>query len=324
MLRLEKINGKNVWDILSLKVADHQKGFVADNGASLIEACTALMENGHAFPFGIYDGDIPVGFLMVGFDAEDSWDNAPRVAKGNYSLWRLMIDRRYQRRGYGKEAVRLAMDFINTFPCGVAEKCWLSYEPENEAARRLYRSFGFKETGEYDEDEVIAVLQLDCAQAGRCPSGFTDELISDLSDPAFRAAFWQHFTELGISVRDWEGLFREINEEDGNEAWVRTSRGGEAVGFILFTSIPFTSWFFEETCGFIREFWIADAYRGHGHGSSLLSLAEDRLKALGAYTVLLTTDTAERFYLRHGFLKAPGMKAKNEDPVYIKRLNREC
>ena len=61
---------------------------------------------------------------------------------------------------YGKEAVRLALEFIKTFPCGKAETVWLSYEPENETARRLYASYGFEETGEMDGEEVIAVLRL--------------------------------------------------------------------------------------------------------------------------------------------------------------------
>ena len=39
MLRLEKINGKNVWDILKLSVNDDQREFVASNEASIIEAC---------------------------------------------------------------------------------------------------------------------------------------------------------------------------------------------------------------------------------------------------------------------------------------------
>ena len=59
-----------------------------------------------------------------------------------------------------EEAVKLALDFIRTLPCGAAEYCWLSYEPENEAARNLYGSFGFAETGEKDGEEVIAVLKL--------------------------------------------------------------------------------------------------------------------------------------------------------------------
>ena len=76
------------------------------------------------------------------------------------SMWRLMIDDHYQGKGYGKEAVRLALDFIRTRPCGSADYCWLSYEPENDVARKLYQSFGFTETGEYDGEEMIAVLEL--------------------------------------------------------------------------------------------------------------------------------------------------------------------
>lgn len=160
MLRLEKVNGKNVWDILKLSVFEDQKNFVASNDLSIIEAYTAITGNGYAFPFGIYNGNMPVGFLMIGFDTDVYWDNPPLIAKGNYNLWRLMIDKNYQKKGYGKEAVRLALEFIRTFPCGEAKYCWLSYEPENKVASRLYHSFGFRETGEKDENEQIAILEL--------------------------------------------------------------------------------------------------------------------------------------------------------------------
>ncbi len=160
MLKLEKITGKNVWDILKLCVSEKQKNFVASNDISIIEAYTAITGNGYAFPFGIYEDDTPIGFLMIGFDVDDYWDDAPIIAKGNYYLWRLMIDKIYQNKGYGREAVRLALEFIKTFPCGKAEYCWLSYEPENEIASQLYRSFGFVETGERDGEELIAILKL--------------------------------------------------------------------------------------------------------------------------------------------------------------------
>ena len=65
MLHLEKVNGNNVWDILKLTVSESQKNFVATNEISIIEAYTAITGNGHAFPFGIYDEDKPVGFLMM-------------------------------------------------------------------------------------------------------------------------------------------------------------------------------------------------------------------------------------------------------------------
>lgn len=150
MLRLERINGKNVWDILELKVAKEQEGFVASNEISIIEAYTAITGNGYAYPFGIYENDTPIGFLMIGFDKDDYWDDAPQIATGNYNLWRFMIDSKFQNKGYGKEALSLALDFIKSSPCGKAEYCWLSYEPENDIARHLYHSFGFVETGDMD------------------------------------------------------------------------------------------------------------------------------------------------------------------------------
>ena len=160
MIRLEKVNAQNVWDILKLKVSESQKNFVASNDVSIIEAYTAITANGYAFPFGIFDGETPVGFLMIGFDVDDDWDDAPDIAYGNYNLWRLMIDESFQQNGFGKEAVRLALEFIQSFPCGEAEYCWLSYEPDNMVASRLYGSFGFVETGELDGEELIAVLKL--------------------------------------------------------------------------------------------------------------------------------------------------------------------
>ena len=40
MLRLEKISGKNVWDILRLRVVENQKHFVSGNDRSIIEEYT--------------------------------------------------------------------------------------------------------------------------------------------------------------------------------------------------------------------------------------------------------------------------------------------
>ena len=97
---------------------------------------------------------------MIGYGADDSWTDAPAIAKDSYNIWRLMIDERFQGKGFGKEAMNRILDFIKTEPCGSAETCWLSYEPENTVAKNLYRSFGFQETGDWDGNEIIAVLDL--------------------------------------------------------------------------------------------------------------------------------------------------------------------
>ncbi len=160
MLRIEKVNGKNIWNILKLTVKEEQMNFVASNDISIIEAYVSITGGGYAFPFGIYYDNVLVGFLMVGYGIDDYWEDAPKIANNNYNLWRLMIDKKYQHNGYGKEAVKLALDFIKTKPCGEAEYCWLSYEPDNIVAKKLYSSFGFVETGDIDGEELIAALKL--------------------------------------------------------------------------------------------------------------------------------------------------------------------
>ena len=165
MLHLEKITPANVWDVINLKVKKHQKDFVASNGISIVQAYSAIGTKCVAMPFAICNEKRPVGFLMIGFNEAALYDydgevDAPEVLKINYSIWRLMIDKRYQGRGYGKEAMRLALDYVRTFPCGKAEYCSLSYEPENDVAAKLYHSFGFKENGEMDGDEIVAVIKL--------------------------------------------------------------------------------------------------------------------------------------------------------------------
>ena len=159
MVTLRKITADNLWDIVALKVEENQRAFVADNTRSLLEAYVAITNGGTALPFGIYAGEVPVGFLMIGYGCED-WHDAPAIAHDNYSLWRLMIDEKYQGQGYGKAALTAALQYIRTLPCGPATHCWLSYEPENTVAKKLYASFGFAETGDWDDNEIIAALPL--------------------------------------------------------------------------------------------------------------------------------------------------------------------
>ena len=74
-----------------------------------------------------------------------------------------MIDKRYQRKGYGKQALLLILDFIRSGSCRKAEFAWLCYANDNEIARRMYAEFGFEEVPEAyieNDGEMPAVLKL--------------------------------------------------------------------------------------------------------------------------------------------------------------------
>lgn len=160
-MELRKIDLNNVWKIVHLSVNEQQKAqdFVASNAESLIEAYAARESGYTALPFGLYEDGVPVGFVMLGYGSIGD-EEEPSVVSDSYCVWRFMIDEKYQGRGYGRRGMETVLDYIRTFPCGRAGWCWLSYEPENTAAKTLYESFGFRETGETDGDEVVAVLKL--------------------------------------------------------------------------------------------------------------------------------------------------------------------
>ena len=158
-MRLERISQKNVWKVARLKVSEEQREYVASNVESILEAY-AVREDGYvALPFALYEEDDLVGFCMLGYGGIGD-DGEPPIVEGNYSIWRLMIDSQFQGKGLGKKAMAAIMDYIGTFPCGKAEYCWVSYEEENIVAKELYESFGFRENGDIDDGEIVAVLKL--------------------------------------------------------------------------------------------------------------------------------------------------------------------
>lgn len=161
MVHLEELNKYNVWDVIELTVKKEQESFIAGNEWSLVHAYVGNKTEGAVYPFGIFDDDKAVGFLMIAYDYGEVCNDpdAPEISKNNYFLWRLMIDQEEQGKGYGKKAVELALEFVKTFPHGRADYCWICYDKNNEVARKLYLSMGFQEIGEQDDD-INAVIKL--------------------------------------------------------------------------------------------------------------------------------------------------------------------
>lgn len=148
-----------------------------------------------------------------------------------------------------------------------------------------------------------------------------DLLITDFSEPLFQAMFKKYFAELGINVKDWDGLWKEMNTQDGgNMAYIRLCEN-EPIGFIQFTPIMLEGWFFKEKLGFIREFWVDEEYRKCGHGAELLSLAEKYFSGNGIRRIVLTAEKNEQgFYLKRGYRICEAMEAKNKMAVSVKDI----
>ena len=152
MPELRPVTQGNWNELIKLQVREDQKHFVASNLYSIAEAQFGFDHEGHweLHPFGIYDGETPVGFLMYGFN----FVHSPWQA----FIFRLMVDEKFQGKGYGHFGMQ---KMIQVFRADERiHAIGISYEPENDIARKLYASFGFEETGEMLGDEVLAVLKL--------------------------------------------------------------------------------------------------------------------------------------------------------------------
>ena len=152
-MELQPVTAENWKTLIKLKVGDDQTHFVASNLYSIAEAQFGFDMEGHweLYPFGIFDdSDKPVGFLMYGY-------NFQHPARQAF-IFRLMVDVKFQGMGYGRFGMQ---NMIETFRADERIRgVGISYEPENEVARKLYASLGFVETGEKLGNEVLAVLKL--------------------------------------------------------------------------------------------------------------------------------------------------------------------
>ncbi|MFJ5771638.1 GNAT family N-acetyltransferase [Psychrobacillus sp. NPDC093180] len=158
MISLRKITLENRRAIFNLEVSEEQRRFVASNLSS-VASCYVLETNGgYPFPFAIYADEQPVGFVMITYGITGY--ELPSIADDSYCILRLMIDKRYQNRGCGREAMIKILEFIRTFPAGPARYCWIPYSTDNFAAKKLYDSFGFCDNGEICDNEPITVLRL--------------------------------------------------------------------------------------------------------------------------------------------------------------------
>lgn len=82
MIRLMEIDKDNLDKVLELKIREDQAAYVSSVAFSLAQA---YVYRKTAFPFAIYDDEILVGFIMMGY----------YEGRKQYTLWKLLIDKRY-------------------------------------------------------------------------------------------------------------------------------------------------------------------------------------------------------------------------------------
>ncbi|MGW8951444.1 GNAT family N-acetyltransferase [Streptomyces sp. NPDC055709] len=146
-VQLREVTDDN-WDaVRALRVRRDQKQFVASVSRSLKDA--AKTPEANPWYRAVYRGDEPVGFVML------SWKPPAGPYKGRHFLWRLLIDKRYQKRGIGRDALAQIAALVRA---DGATELLTSYEPGDGEPWPFYKKFGFEPTGEIDDGEIVLRL----------------------------------------------------------------------------------------------------------------------------------------------------------------------
>ncbi|HOX18265.1 MAG TPA: GNAT family N-acetyltransferase [Spirochaetales bacterium] len=142
-IEFRELDDDNFDECVALAVRADQP-FVASNMKSLAQACI----NRAAVPRAIYVEGAMVGFLMYLVDR----------GGGELYLWRFMMDKGQQGKGYGTAALGLLERIARAEPGVVRMR--LSTSPDNANGIKVYTKFGFMDTGILDDGEEVFVKEL--------------------------------------------------------------------------------------------------------------------------------------------------------------------
>jgi diamine N-acetyltransferase len=143
VVSLRPVDESNRDALEALRVSPAQRRHVSGVAESLREASEHAAAR--AICWGVYAEDTPVGFAMIA----DEVDGPPYIA---HFLWKLLIDERFQRRGYGTATLDLIVEYFRGRP-GV-EVLWTSAGEREGGPIPFYERYGFERTGELWGDEV--------------------------------------------------------------------------------------------------------------------------------------------------------------------------
>ena len=123
------------WEAMNLAVDESQQSFVLDAKSSL---CYALAKPNVRKSYVLMEGSRSVGLLVLVVDKK----------KSLYDVDILLIDKRYQRRGFGKIMLSKALEILKQQG---ARRVEIGVSRFNIAAQRLYFSLGFERVAVYEE-----------------------------------------------------------------------------------------------------------------------------------------------------------------------------
>jgi diamine N-acetyltransferase len=138
--KMKKINKNNYWDALQLEVEAEQRQNVLDAKSSVAMSLVHKEKIG----FVQMEGTTAVGLLVLNVDHK----------KKEYSIDIIIIDKKFQGRGYGKLMVKWAVDYLKDKG---ANRLTIGVKRTNVGAKKIYLNAGFKPSSVYSGGMELSI-----------------------------------------------------------------------------------------------------------------------------------------------------------------------
>ena len=308
MITLREITTENFWDIVSLEVDATQQEYVVSNAVSIAQSKVQP----ECIPLAIYDGDTPVGFVMYCIDRDD----------GEYWLYRMMVDKQYQSKGYGSAALNMVLDIIDK---DISRgKVLLGVHKDSKAAVHIYERAGFCFNGEVYGSEHIMVRK-------REPGAV---ICKRLTMRDIELSLFEGFNRYQEVKRCWrkeagEWLLKDIafTEQWDEEDYIflvnclrnTLKTGGAVIGAFCGDSLAGFTSVEKELFGSSKQYLqlscihVTYELRGSGLGKRLFNMACEAAKELGAKKLYISAHSSEEsqaFYRAMGCTEAQEYSTK--------------
>ncbi len=290
MVNLIELSEENWIDFAGLSVDESQKNYLASNIGILARGY--VYRDSRAKVMGIVVKGKPAGLAMV-----RDMDEEPAC----YELQQFMIDKNYQGKGYGFEALKLILDKLkkeHKYDC--VEVC---VKMEDARAIHVYEKAGFVDTGYVDDDVPdscnMVYRFMDC---NTMPES-TDISIISVEESTEKQQIARTILE---ALPDWFGIpesrERYIKESE-NQPFFAAYDSDKPIGFLCLKETG------KETVELCVMGVLKDYHR-KGIGRKLFERAREKARQAGYSFMQVKTvqmgryaeyDATNRFYLSLGF-----------------------
>jgi diamine N-acetyltransferase len=149
-IRFEEITENNYHECIALEVFPEQKDcfYFKSSKPNMMSLAEAYVFGNNSKVLAIYNDEAMVGAMFYNTSADSD---------GQAWLIRFMIDKRYQKRGFGRKALEMLIERVRKEGAKTLNLC---YEPYNKVGEKLYLSMGFRPTGETLGEQIVVRLDL--------------------------------------------------------------------------------------------------------------------------------------------------------------------